>query len=51
MPDGPDALSVAFRAVSFVLLLNAAGMPDFHRPFLGHLVPDSLPAITNSDGG
>jgi putative copper resistance protein D len=45
MPDGPDALSVAFRAVSFVLLLNAAGMPVFIAVF-GHLVPDSLPAIT-----
>jgi copper resistance protein D len=45
MPDGPDALSVAFRAVSFVLLLNAAGMPIFIAVF-GHLVPDSLPAIT-----
>jgi putative copper resistance protein D len=45
MPEGPDALSVAFRAVSFVLLLNAAGIPIFIAVF-GHLLPDSLPAIT-----
>jgi putative copper export protein len=44
MPDSPDALSVAFRAVSFVLLLNAAGIPIFIAVF-GHLLPDSLPAI------
>jgi putative copper export protein len=44
MPDGPDALSVAFRAVSFVLLLNAAGISIFIAVF-GHLLPDSLPAI------
>jgi putative copper export protein len=45
MPGGPDALSVALRAVSFVLLLNAAGIPIFIAVF-GRLVPDSLPAIT-----
>jgi putative copper resistance protein D len=44
MPDGPDALSVACRAVSFVLLLNAAGISIFIAVF-GHLLPDSLPAI------
>jgi Copper resistance protein D len=38
LPDGPDALSVAFRAVSFVLLLNAAGIPIFIAAF-GHFVP------------
>ncbi|MFL6605192.1 MAG: copper resistance D family protein [Steroidobacteraceae bacterium] len=42
---GPDALSVALRAVSFVLLLNAAGIPLFIAVF-GRLVPDSLQAIT-----
>jgi len=45
MPGGSDALSVALRAVSFVLLLNAAGIPIFIAVF-GRLVPDSLPAIT-----
>lgn len=45
MPDGTDALSVAFRAVSFVLLLNAAGTPVFIAVF-GHLVPDSVAAMT-----
>ena len=44
MPEGPDALSVAFRAASFVLLLNAAGIPIFIAVF-GHLIPDSLAAI------
>jgi putative copper export protein len=44
MPDGPDAVSVACRAVSFVLLLNAAGISIFIAVF-GHLLPDSLPAI------
>jgi copper resistance protein D len=29
IPDSPDAWSLAFRAVSFVLLLNAAGIPVF----------------------
>ena len=29
IPDSPDALSLAFRAVGFVLLLNAAGIPIF----------------------
>src|SRR5512140_551745 len=41
MMDGPDALSVAPRAVSFALLLNAAGIPLFIAAF-GHLVPNSL---------
>jgi copper resistance protein D len=44
MLDGPDALSVAFRAVSFVLLLNAAGIPIFIATF-GHLLRDSIPTI------
>jgi putative copper export protein len=44
MPDGPDALSVALRAVSFVLLLSAAGIPVFIAAF-GNLAPDSLLAI------
>jgi putative copper export protein len=44
MPDGPDALSVAFRAVSFVLLLNAAGIPLFISVF-GRLMPESLPEV------
>jgi putative copper resistance protein D len=50
MPEGPDALSVAFRAVSFVLLLNAAGIPIFIAVF-GHLLPDSLPAIAKLGWG
>src|SRR5215469_11191618 len=33
IPDSPDALSLAFRAVSFVLLLNAAGIPVFFAVF------------------
>jgi putative copper export protein len=41
MMDGPDALSAALRAVSFALLLNAAGIPFFIAAF-GHLVPNSL---------
>jgi len=41
MMDGPDALSAALRAVSFALLLNAAGIPLFIAAF-GHLVPNSL---------
>jgi putative copper resistance protein D len=49
MPDGPDALSVACRAVSFVLLLNAAGISIFIAVF-GHLLPDSLPAIAKLGG-
>jgi putative copper resistance protein D len=44
MPDGPDAVSVALRAVSFVLLLNAAGITIFIAVF-GHLLPDSVPGI------
>ena len=45
MPDGPDALSVAFRVVSFTLLLNAAGIPIFIAAF-GHLAPSSVPAVS-----
>jgi putative copper export protein len=45
MLGGPDALSVALRAVSFVLLLNAAGIQVFIAVF-GRLVPGSLQAIT-----
>jgi putative copper export protein len=44
MMDGPDALSAALRAVSFTLLLNAAGIPIFLAAF-GHLVPRSLPDV------
>lgn len=39
--DNPDALSVALRAVSFTLLLNAAGIPIFIAAF-GQLMPNSL---------
>jgi putative copper export protein len=45
LPEGPDVLSVAFRAVSFVLLLNAAGICIFIAAF-GHRLPGSLLAIT-----
>jgi putative copper resistance protein D len=45
MSEDPDVLSVVFRAVSFVLLLNAAGITIFLAVF-GHLLPDSLRAIT-----
>lgn len=44
MMDSPDALSAALRAVSFALLLNAAGIPFFIAAF-GHLVPNSLPDV------
>jgi putative copper export protein len=44
MAEGPDALSVALRAVSFALLLNAAGIPIFIAAF-GRLVPNTVPAI------
>ena len=44
MMDGPDALSAALRAVSFALLLNAAGTPIFIAVF-GHLVPNSVPEV------
>ena len=44
MMDGPDALSAALRAVSFTLLLNAAGVPIFLAAF-GHLMPRSLPDV------
>jgi copper resistance protein D len=45
IPDSPDALSVAFRAVSFALLLNAAGIPIFIAAF-GRLMPGSVPAVS-----
>jgi len=41
MIDGPDALSGVLRAVSFMLLLNAAGIPIFIAVF-GGLTPKSL---------
>jgi putative copper resistance protein D len=44
MMDGPDALSAALRAVSFMLLLTAAGIPVFIAIF-GRFVPNSLPDI------
>src|SRR5512140_3308715 len=44
MPDSPDMGSVVLRAISFVLLLNAAGIGIFVAVF-GRLVPFSLPAI------
>jgi putative copper export protein len=44
MMDGPDALSAALRAVSFTLLLNAAGIPIFLAAF-GRLTPRSLPDV------
>lgn len=44
MMDGPDALSAALRAVSFMLLLTAAGIPVFIAIF-GCLVPNSLPDV------
>jgi putative copper export protein len=44
VPDGPDVLSVAFRAVSFTLLLNAAGIPLFIAAF-GRLIPSTVPAV------
>jgi len=46
MPEGPDALSVVLRAISFVLLLNAAGICIFVVAFGRHLVRDSLTTIT-----
>jgi putative copper export protein len=45
MTDDPDALSVALRTVSFVLLLNAAGIPIFIAAF-GRLMPATVPAVT-----
>lgn len=42
MADSPDALSVALRAVSFVLLLNAAGIVIFITAFGRYLVGGSL---------
>jgi len=45
MTDGPDALSVALRTVSFVLLLNAAGIPIFIAAF-GRLMPATVAAVT-----
>jgi putative copper export protein len=44
MTDGPDALSVALRAVSFALLLNAAGIPIFIAAF-GRFAPTTVPAV------
>jgi Copper resistance protein D len=44
LPDGPDILSVAFRAVSFTLLLNAAGIPIFIAAF-GRLIPSTVPDL------
>jgi copper resistance protein D len=44
LPDGPDVLSVSFRAVSFTLLLNAAGIPIFIAAF-GRLIPSAVPAV------
>jgi putative copper export protein len=44
IPDGPDVLSVALRAVSFTLLLNAAGIPIFIAAF-GRLMPSAVPAV------
>jgi putative copper export protein len=44
IPDGPDLLSVAFRAISFTLLLNAAGIPIFIAAF-GRLMPSAVPAV------
>jgi copper resistance protein D len=43
-PDAPDVLSVAFRSVSFTLLLNAAGIPIFIAAF-GRLIPGAVPAV------
>ena len=45
IPDSPDVLSVAFRAVSFTLLLNAAGIPIFIVAFT-RLICASVPAIS-----
>jgi putative copper export protein len=42
--DDPDVLSVALRAVSFTLLLNAAGIPIFIAAF-GRLMPSAVPAV------
>jgi len=42
--DSPDVLSVALRAVSFTLLLNAAGVPIFIAAF-GRLIPSAVPAV------
>ena len=44
MPDSPDVLSVVFRAVSFTLLLNAAGIPIFIAAF-GRLMSSAVPAV------
>jgi copper resistance protein D len=44
IPDGLDVLSVAFRAISFTLLLNAAGIPIFIAAF-GRLMPSAVPAV------
>jgi putative copper export protein len=42
--DDPDVLSVALRAVSFTLLLTAAGIPIFIAAF-GRLMPSAVPAV------
>jgi putative copper resistance protein D len=42
--EASDALSLALRAVSFVLLLNAAGVPVFIAVF-GHLSQAILPTV------
>jgi copper resistance protein D len=42
--EGPDALSLALRAISFVLLLNAAGIPLF-LAFFGRVSQDILPTV------
>jgi putative copper export protein len=44
MTDTPDVLSLVFRVVSFVLALNAAGLPIFVAVFGRHLSPGSLAA-------
>lgn len=44
LPDGPDILSIAFRAVSFTLQLNAAGIPIFIAAF-GRLIPNTVPDL------
>ena len=50
MLDNPDLWSVVARAISFVLLLNAAGVGIFIAVF-GRLVPHSLPAVYRLGGG
>jgi putative copper resistance protein D len=45
MEGGPDALSVALRAISFMLLLTSAGIPVFVGAY-GRLMPTSVPAVS-----